>query len=482
MKIILTNLFKLISYIPFVKYLLRWFYFEGLNRLKNQYINDPDVLDILLTSQLDSKSFHYGISDFNILIIVSNDCHPKKVLSEIREFIITHKQLELIINSTYIPILAENEFKTETIKSYLLRKAPKNGLTWRSIFTQKKYQFDLKRQDQFAIVHNAIQSIDYFFLKEHKFELTRNMFKNISSSIKVLNRFYGNYFYSSPKLIQISKILQKFFFLKTILKSTFIKESWRSLAHESLRAKQKGQYQELPLPEKLKQHLLGILSYNVIDDITITPTLIQMDPEHFCGKIFIDVHLNSNICIKNYYKHLEELKIYIKQFETEEMKLRIRFTTSALYKIQNELAYYPFPLEGLFRKKKTISLENYDYDFLIDYDHIILSSIHFLTGQFMRFRSLRQRTDLIGSKFMKSLNLMYKYYLITKFLKGHEFEIESDEKKIRECFTPQFSEIALDDIVTEEHWNIIRAQLQYFLKHIREELIKYDPGLKVLRF
>ncbi len=100
----------------------------------------------------------------------------------------------------------------------------------------------------------------------------------------------------------------------------------------------------------------------------------------------------------------------------------------------------------------------------------------------MRFRSLQQKTDLIGSRFIKSLNLMYKYYLLSEYLKGEEFKLQTSESKISIFLTPQFSTIKLDDEVDEENWKIIKAQLLYLLKDIRDELIKYDSSLKLLRF
>ena len=105
-----------------------------------------------------------------------------------------------------------------------------------------------------------------------------------------------------------------------------------------------------------------------------------------------------------------------------------------------------------------------------------------MTTQFMRFRSLQQKTDLIGSRFIKALNLMYKYALLHSYLKGEPLPLNLSTKKMRELFTPQFNEIALDDNVTNDHWKLIKAQLIYLLKEIREELSKQDQSLKLLKF
>jgi hypothetical protein len=143
---------------------------------------------------------------------------------------------------------------------------------------------------------------------------------------------------------------------------------------------------------------------------------------------------------------------------------------------------YPFPLEPLFRLKNTFSLKQREYHFDIQKDYIIRASIHFLITQFMRFRSLEQKTDLIGSKFIKSLNLMYKYYLLVTYLETQKFSLAYNEQEIRKCLTPQFSNISASSEVTEQDWLIIKSQLLYLLKKIRNQLIKFDPNLKALRF
>ena len=219
-----------------------------------------------------------------------------------------------------------------------------------------------------------------------------------------------------------------------------------------------------------------------ITDFTLTPSLIQRSFQKVAGKLFIDIHVNRDIVSKNYIHQLDNLKIGIKEFQTSKLKFRIRYTTEKLYQLQNENAYYPFPLEAFFRKYSTYSVAKNDYQFLIDHDQIICASVHFLTSQFMRFRSLEHKTDLIGSKFIKSLNLMLKYYLLSEYLKGKEFKFGFSETEVREYLTPQFSNIKMSDPVTSEQWKIIEAQLLYLLKDIRDELCQYDTSLAVLRF
>lgn len=482
MKNLLIKTFRILTYLPFVKIIIKIFYDSALIKLKREYQANPQIIDILLTSNPKSKNFIYGHSDFNILIIVANNCHPKTILNEMRGFLKKSLLLELVFNSVYIPILTEAEFKTDTIKSFLVRKAHQKTITWISILTQKELSFNLRKQDQFALMYNAIQSLDYFLLKEPTYKFNRNFFKNTSNATKVLAKFYKCTFKVSPRLLKTTVRIQSAFFLSYFLKNIFLKETWSFLTSQTYSLLQKNEYHPAPIDHDFLDYLHELEKDPAIQDITLTPPIIQPENENFQGKIFLDIHLNNAICKNGHFLKLEKLKNDIKNFETDTSKFRIRLTTEALYKIQNELAFYPFPLEALYRRQKTYSFKNIDYNFEIDHEQIVMASIHFLTIQFMRFRSLQQKTELIGSKFIKSLNLMYKYYLLLEYLKTQKFKPKTNELEIRNVLTPQFSEIGILDEVTEKDWLIIKAQLKYLLKNIREELKKYDKKLKILRF
>lgn len=482
MKILLLKLLKIFSYLPLGSLPLRYGYYLALKKIRLEYISSPEISDILLTSQVDSKSFKYGHSDFNLLIIVADECHPKLLLKSIRAFIKDSLLTDLVINSVYMPILTESEFKSKTIKSYLVRKTSNDTLTWKSIFTEDKKIFKLKKQDQYALIHNAVQTIDFFLLKEHEFYLSRTSFKNISNAIKTLNRLAPKKFKSSKQLVKTSALLQQHFYLNVFYKKRYLRETWRCLTSQTPNLNAEESPNIIPLGPRLLKHLKQTQELTIIDDITVTPTIIQRKDEFFTGKIFLDLHLNPHILTNDNFTELEQIKREIKEFESENLKIRVRLNTVGFYELINERAFYPFPLEGLYRADRTYSLAGYHYNFNIDKKHIIYASIHFLTAQFMRFRSLEQKTELIGSKFIKSLNLMYKYFLLAEYLKGNGFQLQTSEAEIRSYLTPQFSEVSADDVVTEEHWLIIKAQLKYFLKQIRNELLKYDRGLRVLKF
>ena len=481
-KQLVLKIVKFLTYIPFLKYLFKFFYLHSIKKIKNEFKGQNSVVDIILTSNLKSRDFVYGHSDLNFLIIVDNDCHPKAVLKDFRAFIASHLELSITVNQDYIPILTESELQTDTIKSYLIRKSYQDLVRWNSILTEKDYTFYLRKQDHFAISYNSFQNLDYYFLREKYQRTKRIKFNFLYRSIQNIKKFYPQFILKDNSWKELSNKIKKHPLINSFLIREFIKNSWQILTHYEESYPINQHRKRLAIPHDFSKYLHTLTSLEFINDFTLTPTLIQNSKHEIQGKLFIDVHVNSNIQLKEYSLQLDNLKRGIKSYEKDYIKFRVRFTTDSLYKLQNEHAFYPFPLEALYRKKKTVSVLNKNYNFLINHDDIILASIHFLTTQFMRFRSHQQQTELIGSKFIKSLNLMYKYFLLSKYLKGKEFTTSMSEKKIREQLTPQFSELDLEDPVTEEHWKIIKAQLLYLLKEIRDELIKHDSSLKVLKF
>jgi hypothetical protein len=386
------------------------------------------------------------------------------------------------VNQSYIPILTESELKTDTVKSFLIRKSYQDLVKWNSIITGKDYTFFLRKQDHFAISYNSFQNLDFSFLREKHQNAKRIKFKYLYRSIQNIKRFYPQLIPSNKKWKGMADRIKNSPLLNMYLFKGFTKSSWEVLTQFKEVYPLSKKTKRLPIPHDFSKYLHTLTSLEFIDDFTLTPSLIQNSKDEIQGKLFLDIHINSKVLSGSYIHQLNNLKRGIKSYEKNYIKFRVRYTTDSLYKLQNECAFYPFPLEALYRKQKTVSILNKNYNFLISHDDIVLASIHFLTTQFMRFRSLQQKTDLIGSKFIKSLNLMYKYFLLSEYLKGNEFKTEMSELKIREQLTPQFSELGLEDSVSEEQWKLIKAQLLYLLKEIRDELVKYDSSLKVLKF
>ncbi len=480
----LTRLFTFFSYFPILKDFFKFFYFRGLRKIKNHYLNNPNIVDIILTSSLKSRNFIYGHSDFNFLIIVHNNYHPKKALNEFRDFVAGHLDLRLTVKTDYIPILTRSELNTDVIKSFLIRNSYKDQIRWQSILKNKNYTFNLRKQDYFATSYSAFQNLDYYLLKEGNHHHRRSKVKNVARSLKSLSKIYPQNFTLTAKWSKVIKkeLLSPFY--GKIFPHHFSRETWKILANKP-KVKSSEKLKTLPYSNLSPHFLKSLYQINeleFIDDISLTPSLIQKDEHSLTGKVFLDLHFNHKLTLKNNFAMALKLERKIKELESIELKIRIRYTTDKLYTLQNINCLYPFPLEPLFRLKNTFSLKQREYHFNIQKDYIIRASIHFLITQFMRFRSLEQKTDLIGSKFIKSLNLMYKYYLLVTYLETQKFSLAYNEQEIRKCLTPQFSNISASSEVTEQDWLIIKSQLLYLLKKIRNQLIKFDPNLKALRF
>jgi len=481
MKKIFIKLIQLISILPFAKSILSVFYFYSIKKIREHFQKHPHIKDIILTSDMSSSSFIYGLSDLNFLIIVENNIHPKIILNEFRDFIKYHFILNFTVQKVYIPILTIDEINTDIIKSYLIRDKISNHLKWISVLTTHKYDFKLSKQDYFSMAFSSFGNLDFQLLQLNHIKSKRLFIKAIYKAIHSLKKIH-------PKDFSISKNWEKTYYrISTfplfiyIGHKVFMQETWNILSKDLYSYEHTENHYSYIHKKKVNKYLSKLLKKDFIDDITMTPALIQQT-NNVKGKLYFDIHLNHKVSENLNFKELELIKNKLKSFDHEELRYRVRFTTSSLYQLQNRNAYYPFPLEPLFRKRKTLSYGNLNYNIEIHEDAIHLSSVHFLVSQFMRFRSFKQKTDLIGSKFIKSLNLMYRYYLLSYYLKGNEVEFLGNEKIIRERLTPQFNTIKNTDIVTEEQWRIIKAQLLYLLKDIRNELAKKDPTLKKLKF
>lgn len=481
-KNLIRKFINILSYVPLIKFVLRFIYIHSIKKIKKQYLDHDDVKDIILTSKLDSPDFIFGQSDLNFLIIVDGDSHPKSVLKEFRQFIQVNFELSLTIHTNFIPILTESELQTDVIKSYLIRKSHRDVVHWTSILKPKEYRFLMRKQDHYALSFNSIRNLDFYLLRNKNPKSKRVKTKNIYRSISNLKKFH-------PTSFEINKLWQKkckrmsnWPILSLLFQRSLDGHHWMCLTTEQPEFPKSAHLDARMYQHKFIKYLRSLLKIEFIEDFILTPSLIQTNPDQYIGKIFIDIIVNKNISKKNYIYQLNNLKLGLRDYETENLKFRIRITSYSLLKLLNEKSLYPFPLEAIYRQKKSLSVKELKYNYDIEKDSIQLASIHFLTTQFMRFRSLQQKTDLIGSRFIKSLNLMFKYHLLSEYLKGNDMVIPNDISTIRSFFTPQFDEIKNDDLVTPAQWKIIKSQLIYLLKDIRDELTKYDSTLKLLRF
>jgi hypothetical protein len=464
-----------------MEYFFRYFYYSSVRKIKKQYALNEDIKDILLTTDTKSPDFFYGQSDLNILIIVKNSCHPKILLNEFRDFIGKNLDTSFTLNTAYIPILTEEEFNISQLKSFLIRNTYKEEIIWKSVLRNTNLSFKLTDIEHSAVAFSAMQNLDFYLFKSLEPKTPRIRVKNIHRDLITLHNFYPDEIVLNKNWKRLANWTQGHPFLNYVFYQSFIKKTWIILTQGKVETKASEATQTINISNELRTHLTSLLELNFIKDITLTPSIIQNDLDNLKGKLFIEIHITDQF-IRNYYTQLNNIKDGFEKFESKHLKFRIRIVSPIIYKLQNEHAYYPFPLDSLFRDKVTVSIAGNNYKYQISQADIIKSSIYFLTSQFMRFRSLEQKTDLIGSKFIKSLNLMYRYYLLLEFLKKKQFHFQHNEKLIREHLTPQFSEIKINDRVTEEDWLIIRAQLIYLLKEIREELVPYNKELKNLKF
>jgi hypothetical protein len=428
-----------------------------------------------------SEGFFYGQSDLNFLILVKTDCHPKLILNEFREFISQDIVTSLIVNTAYVPVLTQEEFSIPQIKSFLIRNIHKKEINWKSVFNKNNFSFHLNDIEHSAISFSAMQNLDFYLFRSLEPKTPRVRIKNIHRDLVTLESFYPLEISLSSKWKKLAKWTQYHPIINFLFYKTFIKQTWLILTSITPQLGEKKTKNPLILDQKLEDHLQSLLELDFIQDITITPSIIQNNLEVLKGKLFIELHIKDQL-ITDYYGQLNNIKEGFKLYESKNLKFRIRVIASSIYFLQNKNALYPFPLEPLLRNKITYSVAGNDYKYNVSKDQILKSTIYFFVSQFMRFRSLEQKTELIGSKFIKSLNLMYRYYLLLDYLKNKEFKFHHSEKEIRSCLTPQFSEIQINDVVTEEDWIIIRSQLLYLLKGIRAELSQYNGDLKKLKF
>lgn len=470
---------RILSYLPFTQFIFKIFYGLVLNKLRDEFSGHEEVKDIILTSDTTSPDFIYGLSDLNFLIIVENEFHPKKVLTEFRDFISQHLLLKIIVHDKYLPILTEDEIKTDVIKSYLIRNSAGDMIEWKSIFTTKAYLFKLTEQDYFAISFSCVQTLDHYLLRSGHKKNKRIQFKNIYKALKGIERLHKKHFKTNRKWSMRYIKLHRFPFLLNALEGKLYYDTWKFLTTSD--KKKQGLFNsDLSIPEEVRSYLKSIYTLPFIDNIVIIPSMIQNKRKDLKGKLYFDIVLNEKAQKK--HKKLKKIRNDLYKLSSTRLKNRVRYTSTPLHLLQNAQALFYFPLETLYRNRKAFSIIGKNEEIIVSREAIYHSSIHFLVTQFMRFRSLEQKSDLIGSKFIKSLNLMYKYYLLNYYLKGNEVDFLGDQKIIRERLTPQFSAIKNNDTVTEEDWILIKAQLLYLLKGIRDELAKKDESLKTLRF
>lgn len=470
---------KIVSIIPFFKSGLKVFYIYGLSRLKTYQEHYPHLLDIIITSDTKSKDFNYGQSDLNLLIVVDDGARPKQLLKSIRKRIRSNVITNLVFHTQYIPIITKKESRSSALKAFLTRRDLKSSPPWYSLFNQPALKFEANKQSQYSSLFTAYQNLNYHLFRNLSGSTIRSKIKNIYRALLILSRHHAENISFKASYNKLALLLINYPFLSKVLFGRFLKESWLSLNfHKNQLVKEQ---KSLSLPSELMAHLKNLLKFDFIEDITLTPSVIQHDSQKIKGKLFIEIHANELVTKYKYLKQLENLEEGILKIRAPGLKFRVKVLTQNTLKMQMENFYFNFPMETFYRQQEMVSLKNFSYGAETKQELFYLSAVQFYIAQFFRFRSLEQKTSLIGSKFIKSLNIMFRYYQLAHYLKHKEFLNLREEEKIREVLTPQFSEIEISDIVTDEHWGLIQSQLMYLLKQIKNELVKHDKSLKDLQ-
>lgn len=478
----ITKLTKTLSYVPVLNWILIFLYAWAKRSLRNKLTSLEHIQDIIIISDQSSGQFIFGQSDYNLLIISSDTIHLKSSLKSIRAIIKSNPLTNLVFDSSYLPILTEAEFNTTILKSYVLKNYSHKMVTWDSLLTHKHYMLKPELTAPFPLIYFSMQDLDRFLFRKNKEKSKRTHIKNIYKALVTLNHFHPEQFNITSGYISKAKYLIRYSLLANVFYASFEKMTWQLFQKKSEhKVSNQVLSQSLPLPTKLYQYLQKCNELPFIQDVLITPALIQNDPETIQGKIFVEFLVNPELKNIAIYNLKTKFKNEIKEFQSQGLKIRFRVMSKFIYDFKNHHYLYNFPLEPLYRDHNTVSLSDNLFQMGHDKTRIHLSIKHFFITQVMRFRSLEQKTDLIGSKFIKSLNLMFRYYQIWQYLKTDELYIEHSEQKIREHLTPQFNHIENLDTLAPEDWAIVKQQLLYFLKKIREELVKYDPSLEKIQ-
>lgn len=467
---------------PFFEIIYRFFYARSLRILRKSLKEIEGVHDVYLTSDIKSKDFVFGISDYNLFVLVKNHGHPKRTLREIRAKIKKSTTTSRIVNTDFIPTLTLNEFKVSRFKSYLLRNHSRDLIVWNSILHKDKtIKINTNNTTTYPLIYSAIQDLDHGLFKEDNGKSKRTLVKNISRGLRALDKYFSKDFKIKKKYFQRAKIYLRYPSLLSFSYKTFLLKSWGEILQPA-NVTPKDNQRELKIPMDLKKALDNILQFRFIDDITLTPSLIQLNPEKVTGKLYIEVHVNEAFLRPKLFDKRSRIRSEIESHQTEDLKFRIRFVSSHLHVFKQTIMATPFPLDNLYRKEACYSLKNLKYSYGLDHNYLNEAAINFFIIQFMRFRSSKQKTDLIGSKYIKSLNLMYRFYLLSYYLEHRKVEFTSDINEVKELLSPQFANVDPLQTVEEDDWKIIRAQLIHFLKKIRSQLVRHDKSLTHLRF
>ncbi len=483
------KLILLISLIPFARYVLKVFYIKAIKKMRLISEGSDDILDIYLISNMSNHDFIYGSSDLNLLFVVKDETSPRNFLSETRKELSNLWLTSLLVDIKNLAVLKESELKTPLIRSSMLYRYSRNDVTWSSILGSEPLKFTLKEQDHHNIQYHCLGRVQKMLLNPRRDLLLnrhwiRSFGKNMYFSFIALNRY---------NLIE-GKLDSRWHTLCSRLMRfpIFAQAKYRQLKVLSLKKLDFKRPKLIPhhvdssaYNDNLIHFCQSLLEFPIVEDVILKPALIQLDSEQMKGKVFVDVLLGQKDHAFNFdnLHHLQNgIDSFLKDLDDTHPRYFFRFSTYGFLKIKCEQVLFDYPLEYFYRVRLGHSMRGFKYKFSPDPRQIDKASIQFILQEFMRFRSLKQENFLIGSKFIKSLNIIYRYQLLLSYTKGQEFAVSHSFKSIMEDLTPQLSQMKPNTIVDEESWVVIKAQMLYLLKRIRDELATKKPSLKNLQF
>lgn len=484
-------LITVLSAFPFARYILKGLYLLAIKGARSLTDAHPEIVDIYLMSNLEDKNFVYGQSDLNMVFILRDDSRPRATLSKIKKSLRQSWPANVLIDLNRLPILKESEFKTPVVRSHLVTGTNDGNVSWKSLVTGEFIKFKAGKQGMFAKHYFYIERIEKYLSKDLRLRpvgkhYIRSYGKNITRSLEGLAKDAILPPITDQKWRRQGKKLFSFSPFARFYFSAHKERSWRLL---DIGDKSFEKLEKNPsiYPERLLEFADKLCSLEIVEDVLITPSLLQ-NTERAKGKAFIDVVIGgekktiNRKDIKRVLKQIDDFLERESKEEEPELKYEMNLTTNGFLEIRHQRGLFHYPLEGWYRRQKTFSAMGRKREFQINLECVEQSMVHFLLIEFMRFRSQKISTSLIGSKFMKSLNLMNRYNMILDYLAGQPLTVPERYADMMSNITPQLGHYRPQMPVHEEDWPLIKSQLIYSLKKIRDELAKTRPSLKNLQF
>lgn len=478
-----------LSLIPFFRIVLKYLYLNALKKLRRLATNSEEIIDILLISNMQDYDFIYGSSDLNIIFIVQDDVYPKEFLEDTRKKLLIIWPANLLVDIKNLSVLKTSELKTPLIRSTLITRFEDEEVTWKSILKKDDFSFHLKEQDHHNIQYHYLRSLERMLLNPRQNNLInrhwiRTFGKSIYFSLSGLRKYQLLPKKPSQKWSRLAKKILSFTFVTKKKYNDLRVESFKLIDND---CPPKDIYEEEShhFQKSLLDFCHTLLEYPVIEDVILNPALIQLDTGSVKGKVYIEIVLNqkdSNFKDEHFHHLRNGIDHFLNSLDDDHPKYVFQLTTYTILKIRCEQVLSRYPLEYYYRTEQSFSAKGYKYKFDIQKRQIEKASIQFLMQEFMGFRTLKHREYLIGSRFIKSLNIIYQYQLLLNYLKGQEFAVSHSYKSIIEELGPQLHDIKPLDVVDEDLWKLLRSQMLYLLKRIRDELSKSNPSLKNLQF